>query len=174
MSFLSNVVGGSRDDIATYFEMVMVEQGSRSISPAFSQIVETIRDNYPASRFACFAHRASQELLAGLRCLGEAYFLFQHNASAFEMLYGLRRANVTLPPKQGESYAFFGNKQRLASLVELVFAPYIAAKMDKFYKRAKLSQRPSGAYEKNTERQNDSRHEDLASKGGILNSGISK
>ena len=137
MSFLSNVVGGNGDGTATFFEMAMVYQGDLSLYPAFSQVVQTVRDNFPGSRSAHMAHAASRELFAALRFLGESYFLSQHSASAFEMLYGLRRANTKPIRKRRPQDVRFGYDKRVASLFELVFFPYFATKMDEMYERAK-------------------------------------
>lgn len=137
MSFLSNVVGGGGDGMATFFEMAMVYQGNLSLYPAFLQVVQAVRDNFPGSRTANATHAVARELFGGLRFLGESYFLSQHSAGALEMLYGLRRANTKPVQRYHPQNVYLGYNQYVASLFELVLFPYLEVRMDEIYERAK-------------------------------------
>ena len=155
MAFLSNVAGSSSNASATFFEMAMSYYGSLSLYPAFLHVVQTIRGNYPGSRVAYQVHSASLEVFAMLRFLGESYFLSQHSASAFEMLYSLKRANTRGSSRwsHDKNPPLMDRRQRIASLCELVVLPYMCAKLDEIFERVKSRKPPDEA---NAERATES------------------
>ena len=86
-----------------------------------------------------------REMYAFLRGVVETYFLTQQNATAFELLYGLRRANVIQDVAQKTTPTTFQQSKPppdltrrtiLLSILEIVLMPYLSAKLDALHARA--------------------------------------
>ena len=89
-NFLSNI--GSSGNSATFFELAMVEQGGISLWPAFEHVLRTLTVRSPTSNTLNLSYYMGREIFAVLRAIVEGYLLTQYNSTAFELLYGLRRA----------------------------------------------------------------------------------
>jgi hypothetical protein len=146
-NFLSNV--GSTGNAATFFELAMVEQGGGSLWPAFEHVLRTLVAQSPTSNAANLLYYFARELYAVLRGVVESYFLSQQNCTAFELLYGLRRAAVipedstderpkkkVNPFQQDEPPPALTRREVVLSIFEIVLLPYFAAQMDRVYERA--------------------------------------
>ena len=148
-NFLSNV--GSTGNAATFFELAMVEQGGVSLWPAFEHVLRTLVAQSPTSNAANLSYYLGRELYVVLRGIVESYFLSQQNCTAFELLYGLRRAAVvpedsTTEPKrkkkkmnpfqQDEPPPALTRREIILSIFEIVLLPYFAAQMDRIHERA--------------------------------------
>jgi len=151
MSFLSNI--GSSSNTATFFELAMVDQGGLSLWPAFQHVLTTLTTQSPISRSMNFISYFGREIFTLLRAIVEGYLLQKYNSTAFELLYGLRRAcvisseidsddsNKQYTPnnpfqQNNDPPPSLPRKEVLLSVFEIVLLPYFAAKMDNMHARA--------------------------------------
>ena len=123
----------------------MVDQGGSSLWPAFEHILHTIAHQFPTSTPLNYSLHYGREIYAVLRGIVESYFLAQQNCTAFELLYGLRRAAVNQDVAQKPTPTTFQQnkpppnltrKTMLLSILEVVMLPYLAAKLDALHARA--------------------------------------
>jgi peroxin-12 len=138
-NFLSNI-GTSGQSAATFFELAMVDQGGNALWPAFQHILHTIAHQTPTSTPLHYSVHYGREIYAMLRGIVESYFLSQQNCTAFELLYGLRRAvvnkNTPTTFQQSKPPPDLTRRTILLSILEIVLLPYLTAKLDALHARA--------------------------------------
>lgn len=119
---MSFVVGGSPGSEPSFLELIAVQRLDRSIRDAFSYCLSALADRVPSGGLRLLQHDDVLYLIFGLIVQGSS--LAANNASLAESLYGLRRVPGGGKQESGAS-ASLTLKQRLASLVILVAAPYV-------------------------------------------------